>query len=401
MPSTKPEARIACGLSEREDTESAIAEIVESVAPQMRGTTDLAVVMFSPHHREHANEIASALLDSLAPGALLGLSAAGVVSNEHEVEKRPGISLFAASLPGAKISAFTEADLNWPEHENDEAALRESIGAHVDDLRAVILLADPFTPLARLVPALSKSLDRSLDAPPAPLIGGVASAGQTAGENRYIFNDTVRTGGILGVTISGSVRVDTVVSQGCRPIGKPFVVTKSRHNIIETLGGRPSLQAFQEMVVELDDEDRDLLRKGLFVGFVVNEYQDRFGRGDFLIRNVVGVDDKKGVLAVSDIARVGQTVQFHVRDAASALEDLEMLLAAQQLDEPPLGGLLFTCNGRGSNLFEDDGPNDAKTIRSMLNDIPLAGFFAAGEIGPVGPVSYIHGFTASLALFRV
>jgi small ligand-binding sensory domain FIST len=137
----------------------------------------------------------------------------------------------------------------------------------------------------------------------------------------------------------------------------------------------------------------------VLIGTVIDEYKDRFGRGDFLVRSILGMDQKKEAIAVGDTPRVGQTVQFHVRDAATAHEDLQLLLDAQQLKEAPLGAMLFTCNGRGARLFKD-GRNDVQTIRDRLGDLPLAGFFAAGEIGPIGGRCFVHGHTASLALVR-
>ncbi len=206
--------------------------------------------------------------------------------------------------------------------------------------------------------------------------------------------------GAIGVTISGPIEVETIVSQGCRPVGKTILITKAQNNLIQELAGRPALEVVQEMAGEMTEQDRQLLSGGLLVGTVINEYKDRFGRGDFLVRNILGYDKEKGAIAVGDVPRVGQTVQFHVRDAATAHEDLQLLLDAQQLREPPLGGLLITCNGRGSRLFQEDEQHDLRTIRDRLGEIPVAGFFAAGEIGPIGATSFLHGHTASLALFR-
>jgi small ligand-binding sensory domain FIST len=201
------------------------------------------------------------------------------------------------------------------------------------------------------------------------------------------------------VSISGHTEVDCVVSQGCRPIGPPVVITKGKNNVVAELGGRKPLEVVQEIAQDLDEKERFLLSKGLLVGVVIDEYKDRFGRGDFLIRNVVGIDQKNGAMAVADVIRVGQTIQFHVRDAETAREDLQLLLDAQELKEKPFAGLLFTCNGRGERLFET--PNhDVGVVRERLGRIPVAGFFAAGEIGPVGDGSFVHGHTASLALFR-
>jgi small ligand-binding sensory domain FIST len=205
--------------------------------------------------------------------------------------------------------------------------------------------------------------------------------------------------GAVGLTISGPVAVDLVVSQGCRPVGQAMVITKVKNNVILEIGGRKALEVIQEMAQALPERERPLLAKGLFAGLVTNEYKDRFGRGDFLVRNILAADKGAGSIAVGDVPRVGQTIQFHVRDAETAEEDLQLLLDAQELKDPPFAGLLFTCNGRGTRLFAK--PNhDVNVIRQRLGSLPLAGFFAAGEIGPIGDRSFVHGQTASLALFR-
>jgi small ligand-binding sensory domain FIST len=213
--------------------------------------------------------------------------------------------------------------------------------------------------------------------------------------------------------------VDTVVSQGCRGFGPATVITKAKKNLIFELGGRPALHVVRELVEELPDAEKKLLERGLFVGRVVNEYKDRFGRDDFLIRNVLGVEESQNAIAVNELVRVGQTVRLHLRDARTADEDLAMLLDAQQLRDPPVGAMLITCNGRGTRLFESPHHDAAAIARAFAPtragedlskgglpfdaegpSIPLAGFFAAGEIGPVGEQSYIHGQSAVIALFR-
>ncbi len=387
--------RFAAAVSTRQSHSEAIAELSEHVREAIPGQPDLCMVFFTAHHLPSASAISRQINETLNPGMLIGNSAESVLALDREIERSPGISMLAASLPGARIESFTEEDLAFGA---DREAIRESL--HVaDDTRGVLLLADPFTPLGRLLPSLSEALVTPPDLPAIPLIGGVASAGAQPNQNRFFLQDRVRTGGIAGLTVSGRLRVDSLVSQGCRPIGRPMVVTGARRNLIESLGGQPALAAFKGIIQGLDDRDRELLTKGLFVGLVVNEYKDRFGRGDFLIRNVIGVDENQGYLAVSDEVRTGRTIQFHVRDARTAVEDLELLLAAQQLDSTPAGALLLTCNGRGSRLFSRPH-TDVTTIGNTFPNLPMAGFFAAGEIGPVGGRSYLHGHTAALALFR-
>ena len=202
--------------------------------------------------------------------------------------------------------------------------------------------------------------------------------------------------------IDGPARIRTVVSQGCRPIGRPMIVTKADRNVISELGRRSAVEVLRELIEEADEADRNRVRQGLHIGRVINEYQEKFGRGDFLVRNVLGLTQDGGV-AITDQIRVGQTVQFHVRDAQTADEDLHALLAAEknlssQFHETIQGALVFTCNGRGRRLFRTPD-HDIDALRQQLGPIPAAGFFAMGELGPIGGRNFIHGFTASIVLF--
>ena len=207
--------------------------------------------------------------------------------------------------------------------------------------------------------------------------------------------------GVKVVLVHGGVTIRSLVSQGCRPIGEHFVITKAERNVIQELGGVPAYQRLIEVYATLATHEQAMLRRGLHVGRVVSEYQDKFEQGDFLVRNVMGVDQESGAIVLGDYVRPGQTVQFHVRDADTADGELKQMLAAIK-NTPganPQAALLFTCNGRGTRLFP--GPNhDAETIGEALGNVPLAGFFAAGEMGPVGGKNFLHGFTASMALFE-
>jgi small ligand-binding sensory domain FIST len=229
----------------------------------------------------------------------------------------------------------------------------------------------------------------------------MASGARQAGENPLLIGEDLRLDGAVGVLLRGAVKARSVVSQGCRPIGRPLIITKAKDNIILELGGKTALDQLQQLWQELGPRDRELVQHGLHVGRVISEYMDAFRRGDFLVRNVVGLDKASGALAITERVRVGQTIQFHVRDASTADEDLHAML---QLDRrghagKPAAALLFSCNGRGTRLFEQPD-HDARAIRAEAGAIPLAGFFAQGELGPVGGINFIHGFTASVVLFE-
>jgi small ligand-binding sensory domain FIST len=297
----------------------------------------------------------------------------------------PGVALAPWSFRGDRDGGL----LGHPD------ALRRFVGLG-EAPGTVVLLADPFTtPATALLPALTTCGGGR----PVPVVGGMSSGASQPGLNVLALDGQILRNGAVGVTLGAGCDVDVVVSQGCRPVGKPVVITRARGNVIQELGGHPALDAVQEMAGSLEPAERELLSGGLLLGTVVNEYKQRFGRGDFLVRNVLGYDKQHGAIAVGDLPRVGQTVQFHVRDAATAHEDLQLLLDGQQVKDPALAALLFTCNGRGSRLFQERH-HDVRTIRQRLGEVPLAGFFAAGEFGPIGDRSFLHGHTASLALLR-
>jgi small ligand-binding sensory domain FIST len=297
-------------------------------------------------------------------------------------------------LPGARLHPFHIGADDWQPMLQDADLLAERI-ALTPQTQALIGFGDPFTtPLSQFLAMLDQRC------PGVPLIGGMASAARQPGENLLIRNDQVLTDGLVGVSLAGPVSVETVLSQGARPIGRTLVITRARDNVIEQLGGKPALQALRELVDLLPENEKNLLQNGLLMGRAISEYRDSFGRGDFLIRNLMGVDQNSGAIAVTDYIKVGQTVQFHVRDAETASEDLSLMLLPQRArNNPPAGALLFSCNGRGSNMF-DSPCHDISAACQAMPDTPIAGFFAAGEIGPVGGRNFVHGHTASFALLR-
>ena len=230
-------------------------------------------------------------------------------------------------------------------------------------------------------------------------VGGMASGAEKAGETVLLLNRDIVEDGAVGVRIAGPVRVETVVSQGCRPVGETMLVTKAEGNMIETLGGRPALEVAREILSALTTHEQDMVENGVYLGIVINEYQEAFDRGDFLIRNVLGADPDTGAVAIGDTVRAGQTVQFHIRDAQVADEDLRIMMPAPRRTRPcRQAASVFSCNGRGTRMF--DMPNhDVRGVLEMVPETPLAGFFAAGELGPVGGKNFIHGQTASILLF--
>jgi len=257
----------------------------------------------------------------------------------------------------------------------------------------VVLLPDPFS-----FPADSFIRRLNEERPGIRVIGGMASGANGPGLHRLLLGAKALEGGAVGVAMTGPVEVRTVVSQGCRPIGSPFTVTRGEGNLIQELGGRPALERLRELIVGASPTDQALLVSGVQMGRVIDEHKLSFERGDFLIRSLIGVDEESGALAIGDQVEVGQTLQFHVRDAAAASEELDLLLAPVA-GWNPQGALLFSCNGRGRRFFHEPD-HDAGRVAQATGDAPMAGFFAQGELGPVGGQNFLHGFTASMALFR-
>jgi len=388
-------------ISTEQNTEAAIAQACADASKSLAGAdVDLAVVFASSHHAERFAMIGETIRRETGAGVLLGCTGESIAGTTEEfapreIEMEPAIALLLLQLPDVKLTPMplrfertAEGGVisGWPEDFADGWPAGASL----------MLLADPFSfPADALLERINE------DHPGAVVFGGMASGAAAPGGNRLLLNDDVLEEGAAALLLDGPVRVRNVVSQGCRPIGKHFIVTKAERNIIHQLGGAPAMQRLKEVFETLPARDQQLVQQGLHVGRVMNEYQDHFEQGDFLVKNVVGVEEETGGIAIADYVRVGQTVQFHVRDEESADAELAQLLSrvAKESSSPPAGALLFTCNGRGTRMFST--PNhDAAKVQEVLGNVPLAGFFAQGEIGPVGGKNYIHGFTASLALFE-
>lgn len=383
----------AAALSTQLDTTAAAAEACAAARKSLGGTPDLAVVFFSREHAAKADLLAQQLCDALGTKNVLGCSGESIVGVGQEVEEGPAISVWLAKWPGVSTHLL---NLNF-----ERTAEGGVIQGWPDDLVGewpdgsfLMLLGEPYSfPADALLERLNE------DRPGVAVVGGMASGGHTPGENRLILGRKSFSEGAAAALISGPIRLRTIVSQGCRPIGRHFVVTKSERNTIQELGGKPALIQLKEIFDELPNREKLLVQRAPHLGRVVSEYQDKFEQGDFLVRNVIG-SDPSGAIAVTDYIRVGQTVQFHIRDQESADAELKQLLAAAKKQKPlPLGGLLFTCNGRGTRLFSQPH-HDAAAIEKALGKIPLAGFFAQGELGPIGKQNFMHGFTASIALFE-
>lgn len=374
----------------------ALDELLDDIIPAAQEglegeDPDLGFFFASVDFASEIEDAAGSIRDRTGVETLVGCTAEGIVGPSEEIEREPAAVLWLAHLPGATIQGF------HLDRQSLEAAIRggdwrRPFGTAHEPGSALFVFADPFS---TNINAFMASVNQHF--PGSPILGGMTSGVMGPGESVLVHDDAVHHDGIVGVSLSDGPIVRSVVSQGCKPIGQPQVVTQSEKNVIQQVGGKPPLEAIREIYDTADPDTRELMQEGLFLGRAISEYQDSYQSGDFLIRNLVGVDEASGAIAVTDAVPAGVTVQFQVRDAATADEDLRELLESQARDHPA-GALVFTCNGRGTRLFP--GPDhDIGVTRETLGDLPAAGFFAAGEFGPIAGKNFTHGYTASIALF--
>jgi small ligand-binding sensory domain FIST len=380
--------RIGVGVSSATDARQAAVEAAAHARDELAGAApSLAVLLGSRSHTDKAADVLAAVQEMLEPPALIGCIAQAIVAGRREIEDEPAVAVWLAS--GLAAETF-QLDFVRTGSGGLLTGYRFDRTAH--DLH--LLLPDPYTfPSSLLIDHLNTDL------PGTTVVGGVVSGGRGPGDTRLFRDHDVLTSGLVGVRLPG-MRAMPIVSQGCRPIGDPYIVTGADGVHITELGGRSPLQRLREIVAGLSPDEQELVSNGLQVGIVVDEHLAAPGQGDFLIRGLLGADPSTGAIEVGDVVEVGATVQFQVRDAAGADKDLRLTVerAAAELPGRPIGALLFTCNGRGRRMF-GVADHDAATIQDLLGGIPLAGFFAAGEMGPIAGRNALHAFTASMALF--
>ncbi len=384
------------GLSSNKDWQKGARAITENIREQLEGRScDLAIFFVSESYKDFdAQGFSRLLTEGLSCRLSVGCNSSGVIGDKKEIEMEPAISILAMHLPGVKLTPFyMSAD--------DIASVRTGaelinfLDIFPPDKPRFICLADP----------ASCDIDGFLSVfnegyKGLPMIGGLASGAAVGAPNWLSLNGNVYTEGAVGVAMTGDIEFDTLVSQGCRPINKPFVITKAEDNVLYELAGKPTLFILRDILEALPPKDRALAEHSLFVGLVMNEQKSDFKRGDFLIRNIMGFDPETGALMIAAALKVGQTLQFQLRDAKTSSEDLKILLEKlKDSDTSACGGILVSCCGRGKGLYEEPD-HDARIIQSMKGPLPLAGFFANGEIGPIGNKNYVHGYTSSLVILR-
>ncbi len=374
-----------------------VADVVEKIRTGLGSKScDLTVFFVSGAYKNFDRETCTRYLsDELKSQVLVGCNASGIITNEKEIEMEPGISALSMHLPEVKLYPFyiSPEDINSLSGGNN---LINLLDIYPTDRPRFLCLADSAScDVSRLLHGFNEGY-KGL-----PVIGGLASGRMMNVENWLSLGGAVYTEGAVGVAMVGNIEFEVIVSQGCRPIGEPFVITKAEDNVLFELAGRPALQVTQTVLEALTPKDRTLSEQALFVGIVMDEKRANFKRGDFLVRNIVGFDPATGALMIGEALKVGQTIQFQLRDADTSEEDLTKLLQKLQDSRSslPQGGILVSCCGRGRGLY-GKADHDVKMIQAMKGPLPLTGFFASGEIGPVGTKNYIHGYTSSLVIMR-
>lgn len=385
---TAAPTRAACALVVGDDPAVAIDDAVAQIRSALGEEPDLAVMFVSPALCGEPSVLLDAIHTRLRPKYLIGCTSDTIIGLRREIDDQSALSLWAIRLPGAEITEMrltaTDGPLSgWPFADADDPGL--------DGVALVV--ADPFTFAADLLLAQANAVDL-------PIVGGMASGARRPGESTLFLGAEAVGDGAVGVVIAGA-NVVTAVSQGCAPIGPEMVVTDAEEGgRVDELAGSPAVAKVEAVMEELDPSERRLAAHGLLAGVVINENVPEYGRGDFLMRPILGGDRESGRLLIGENVRVGQTLRLHVRDARSAADDLRAAIgeAHSHVGGTPVAALLFTCNGRGRHMF-DTPDHDARTLAEETAGVPVAGMFCNGEIGPVGGTNFLHGFTATLAVF--
>lgn len=408
MDGTTAPLKWASAISTRASLEAAIGEVVAELKPHFygpNGAPDLALVFISSAFASEYSRLLPLLHDALPVSHLIGCSGGGVVGmmadDPMEVEGEPALSLSLACLPGVSVHPFHLAVEDLPDLDSPPDRWVDLVGVDPGSNPQFILVADP---ASTGINDLLQGLDFAYAG--APKVGGLAGIDALSRSSGLFCDRTYHQEGVVGVALSGDIVLDAIVAQGCRPIGDVFQVVEAERNILlqiagPTTEGQPPIEVLQALFETLTPEDRMLAQNSLFIGIAQDSFKQDLEPGDFLIRNLLGVDPKVGAIAVGDRLRPGQRVQFHLRDAQTSAEDLSALLERYQLRQPlaPAGALMFSCMGRGEGLYRE--PNfDSEMVHRRIGPLPISGFFCNGEIGPIGGTTFLHGYTSVFGICR-
>ena len=382
-------------------TSAAMARLADALGG---ASPDLVFVFPSSHFAEDGVAIATALRARFGDAVLLGCSGGGVIGGWREIERQPAVALVGAVLPDVRLTAFHVPSERLYPLALDPSGWHDVLGVIPEEQPAFVLLPDPFT-----VDAAQVLTSFDVAYPRCPVVGGLASGGGGPGEHVLFCvprgeDPVVGTvdGGLVGLALVGDVALDTIVAQGCRPIGPALEVTRCDRNLLFELDGHPAIAVLETIFEALDESDQGLFRRSPMLGVAMEPGRGTPRRGDFLVRGLLGIDRVRRLIGVGFPLDVGQSVQFHVRDATTSAEDLTELLAryaGTDRGSAPAGALLFSCLGRGAYLY-GVADHDTKAFRTLVGEVPVGGFFCNGEIGPVHARSWLHGYTSSFGIFR-
>ena len=412
-PQIKAQMKWASAISTQASLEAAITEVTQQATAQLGAAPNLAFVFVSTAFSSEYSRLLPLLHSHLNVAHIIGCSGTGVVGMNdefpEEVEEGPALSLTLAHLPNVDIQSFHLIAEDLPDLDSPPEQWSKLIDVSPEAQPSFILMADPFSSGTS---ELLQGMDFAY--PGCPKVGGLAGIEGFNRSSGLFCNKKVHKEGIVGVALSGDIVMDTIVAQGCRPIGELYRVSEGDRNIMlklaqddlgEDAESETPLEVLQNIFQDLDEADRELAQNALFIGVAQSGFKPSLTRRDFLIRNLVGVDPRNGSIAVADKIRPGMRIQFHMRDAQTSAEDLENLLRRYRVERlennldgekaqhSPIGALLFSCTGRGAELYEEAN-FDSDLFEQYLGPLPIGGFFCNGEIGPVGATTFLHGFTS-------
>jgi small ligand-binding sensory domain FIST len=398
----------ANALSTRPSLEAAITDVVEQAVSSLTEPADLGVVFISSAFASEYSRVLPLLSEKLSVPVMIGCSGLGVIGTTatgkpQELEGEAAISLTLGYLPGVNVEVFHVRGEELPDLDSSPDAWIDLIGVQPSPSPQFILLSSAFS---SRINDLLQGLDFAY--PGSVIVGGQASSGGGSSQISLFcshdgqgIHQRLYREGTVGLALSGNVVLDTIVAQGCRPIGQPMQVTKAERNIILELDDKVPLMVLRDLIASLSEEERILAQRSLFVGLVMDQFKLSLQQGDFLIRSILGVDPSAGAIAIGDVIRPGQRLQFQLRDAQASAQDLELLLQGYQKQQfsPPAAAFIFSCLGRGQGLYGQSN-FDSELFNRYIHDVPIGGFFCNGEIGPVGGNTFVHGYTSVFAICR-
>ena len=381
------------GLSAESDTLRAAAEAADGAMGRSGADrADWAVVFATVHHFAAYREMLETVARRTGTEKIVGCSGYGVLTEEGEIEDAPGIAVLAVSSPSLRVFPFLERPLH-SRPEDAASAITEAVRPHLEANSALLLLPDTYHLLPQpFISTLEKELGST------HLVGGGASEDGSQGRTYQFNGDRIESNAVVGMLLTGTLSMDVRMTQACRPLGETLVVTGAEQNIIYELGGRPAFEVFKEAAGEDLMNDVSKAVTSVFVGLPMDLDQEDIERGQYLVRNVLGVDPESGAIAISEEVRTGQIITFTLREPVGAREDLMRMATDLQKDRPPVSfGMYFNCMARGQGLYGEAGV-DSRTLRQTLGGAPVAGFFTGSEIAPIRGKAHLHQNSGVLLL---